>query len=178
VLDVGIGTASALCENANAVRDRGLEVVGVDYEERYVNFARKKILNDGLASNVRVIRASVYDDDLGERVGGKKFDAVYFSGSISLMPDPAEALRVAARLLRPGGRIYVTQTFQNRSFPLLSTVKPLLKYLTTIDFGQLIFQREILDVAKRAGLGVEENAPIPGSVDNRWQTARLLVLAP
>lgn len=37
---------------------------------------------------------------------------MYFSGSFSLMPDPAAALRVAQGLLKPGGLIYITQTFQ------------------------------------------------------------------
>lgn len=57
-------------------------------------------------------------------------------------------------------------------------MKPALKYLTTIDFGKLIFQKDILAIVARAGMLVKENRPIPGSVDNRWQTARLLVVEP
>jgi len=35
---------------------------------------------------------------------------------------------------------------------------------------------EIAEIAERAGLHVIEDAPVPGSIDTRWQTARLVVL--
>lgn len=46
--------------------------------------------------------------------GDARFDAAYFSGSLTLMPDPPAALRAAASMLKESGRVYVTQTFQNR----------------------------------------------------------------
>ena len=180
VLDVGIGTASALARNARTVRALRLRIVGVDYEQKYVSYSRGVLFRCGLKDSVRTICASIYDKDLSVKTGAKSspFDVVYFSGSISLMPDPSEALRAAAKLLRPGGRIYITQTFQNRDFPLLSVAKPLLKYLTTVDFGRLIFQREMLAFVEGAGMRVLENKVISGSVENRWQSARMLVLTP
>ena len=45
--------------------------------------------------------ADIYDWDLPHQLG--KFDAGYFSGSISLMPDPLAALKVMAEMLKPGG---------------------------------------------------------------------------
>ena len=112
-------------------------------------------------------------------VGEEPFDAVYFSGSISLMPDPAEALRVCAKLLRPkSGRIVITQTFQNRSVFCFHRIKPLLKYITTIDFGQLVFHREIKKIIEQADMKIVENKPIRDSIDNMWQTARMIVLKP
>ena len=35
---------------------------------------------------------------------------------------------------------------------------------------------EIAQIAEKAGLHVIEDAPVPGSIDTRWQTARLVVL--
>ncbi len=39
------------------------------------------------------------------------------------MPDPVEALQATARLLKAGGKIYVTQTFQRRGAFLLASIK-------------------------------------------------------
>jgi hypothetical protein len=48
------------------------------------------------------------------------------------------ALTAVKPLLQPNGKIYVTQTYQRYTPPLLPYLKPLLKYVTTIDFRQLI----------------------------------------
>lgn len=63
-----------------------------------------------------------------------------------IMPDPVAALVHVAGLLKPGGQIYVTQTFEKEYNAVLSTVKPLLKYLLTIDFGKVTYEK---DVCKR-----------------------------
>ena len=95
------------------------------------------------------------------------------------MPDPAEALRVCAKLLRPkSGRIVITQTFQNRSMFCFHRIKPLLKYITTIDFGQLVFHHEIQKIIEQADINIVEDNPIRDSIDNMWQTARMIVLKP
>ena len=92
------------------------------------------------------------------------------------MPDPPAALRVAVGLLKPGGRVYVTQTFQRKTVPGLALLKPLLYYLTTIDFGRLTFEREVEDIVRRSGLTLEEKSLIAGSVDNAYQAAFVLVI--
>ena len=55
--------------------------------------------------------------NLGDSVKDGFFDVAYFSGSISLMPEPHNALLNVAKLLKPGGRIIITQTFQNKPRP-------------------------------------------------------------
>jgi ubiquinone/menaquinone biosynthesis C-methylase UbiE len=179
VLDIGIGTASALCENASIVKEKRLNIMGVDYEKRYVEYSKGVIKDSGLEDRVRTVHASVYDPELKKLLGEESFDRVYFSGSISLMPDPAEALRVCAKLLRhKSGRIVITQTFQNRSFFCFHRIKPLLKYITTIDFGQLVFHRDIKNIIDKANMKIVYDRPISGSIDNMWQTARMIVLEP
>ena len=75
VLDVGIGTGSALCTPANAalVATKRLKIVGIDYEERYIAKARAVAANAGLSEALKVHCASVYDSALPEMVG-KDFD--------------------------------------------------------------------------------------------------------
>ncbi len=94
------------------------------------------------------------------------------------MPDPPEALRVASRLCKKNAPIYITQTFQLKPSPVMSVVKPLLKYLTTIDFGQLTTLERLDSIINEAGFRVERNVVIKDSVQNRWQSTRLVVAVP
>jgi ubiquinone/menaquinone biosynthesis C-methylase UbiE len=122
---------------------------------------------------------SIYADDLRAATGGgAPYDAAYFSGSLTLMPDPPAALRAAAALLREGGLIYVTQTFQNKPAPLMAVLKPLLRWVTTVDFGRLTLYAQAAQIVADAGMEIIEDAPVPGSIDTSAQTARLLVLRP
>ena len=181
VLDVGIGTASALAANARAVKEKGLRFVGVDYDEAYIERAKQVVEGAGLEKSVDLYCRSIFDAGLGKellRADGRSFDAVYFSGSISLMPEPARALKLCSEMLAPGGRIYITQTFQKRNVPFGSVVKPLLKYITTIDFGQLTFEADLQRILAAAGMKVEHDEVIRDSVDNYFQAARIIVLDP
>ena len=184
VLDVGIGTATALAANSELVVAKKLRLVGVDYEKAYIKRAGTVLKEHGLQNQVKVVHASVYDKTLGELVGGGLFDIVYFSGSISLMPDPPCALTQSAKLLKAGGLIYVTQTFYNRNVftkvlgPALAVVKPLMFYVTTIDFGKATYEDHVLEYVRKAKMEVVENKPIPGDINTIFQTARLLILRP
>ena len=92
------------------------------------------------------------------------------------MPDPPAALKCAAAMLVDGGLIYVTQTFQNRPSPIMERVKPLLRRFTSVDFGRVTYYKEVAEIARKAGMTIVEDAPVPGSIDNANQKARLIVL--
>mmetsp|Transcript_16353 Transcript_16353/g.26641 ORF Transcript_16353/g.26641 Transcript_16353/m.26641 type:complete len:238 (+) Transcript_16353:61-774(+) len=182
VLDVGIGTGSALLRNKEGILGKDLRFVGVDYDQGYVQTAEKQVQEAGLGDRIQVYCKSIFDADLGKTVGEDLFDAAYFSGSWTLMPNPVQALRIAASFVKPQGRIYVTQTFQKANTPVLGLIKPMLKYVTTIDFGPLHYERHLAEYLKEAErlvngekLVVEENIVVPGSIDNSYQSARLIV---
>ena len=78
--------------------------------------------------------------------------------------------------VRPGGRIYVTQTYQKRAAPVMRVVKPLLRYVTTIDFGRLTSTAEAERIFRESELELVEHASIAGSVDTVFQTAFRTVL--
>ena len=144
LLDIGIGTATALRNNKSIVDAKDLRVAGVDYDARYVKAAERRVAQDAkLRDRVSVVCASVYDGPVLAALRPKGgFDAAYFSGSLTLMPDPVEALQAVAAVVRPGGRVYVTQTYQKRAAPVMRVVKPLLRYVTTVDFGRLTSTEE------------------------------------
>jgi len=150
VLDVGIGTAGALLANADLVEGRGLRVTGIDIDADYIERARRRLAASPLADRVDVRLESVYDHQ------GGAYDAVYFSASFMLLPDPERALRHCSTLLKPGGRIYFTQTVQEQPARWMEVLKPLLRRLTTIDFGRVTYEDAFRAQIRAAGLELEE----------------------
>ena len=93
VLDVGAGEGVLL----DALRRRGREAVGLERDSR---------------------RADVWDEPL-ERLEGE-WAAVVFWHSLEHLPEPRDAIREAARLLRPGGVVVIavpnSDSLQARAF--------------------------------------------------------------
>ncbi|KAG3228007.1 hypothetical protein PC129_g1487 [Phytophthora cactorum] len=172
-LDVGIGTGLALINNGDLLKVKGITVDGVDYDEDYVVRCRALLKESQLTSHVQVHHASIYDYQ------GGSYDAVYFSSSLMLMPDAVKALQHCVSMLKPGtGKVYVTQTIQTSHSKLVEIGKPLLKFLTTIDFGTVTYEEDLLNTFKKAGLTLQEHVPISGSTMASTRSFRLFVLEP
>ena len=179
MLDIGIGTATALAENKDIVLAKRLVIVGIDYESVYIKKAAQVVTNADIDHLVKVNCKSIYEPALRSVfTGAARFDCAYFSGSLTLMPDPPAALKCAAAMIVPGGCIYVTQTFQNQPSPMTERIKPLLRRFTSVDFGRVTYYSEVAEIARKAGMEIVEDGPVPGSIDNATQTARLIVLKP
>lgn len=159
LLDVGIGTAGALVKNKNAIIQKNLSIYGVDVSSQYVEAARRAVLSEKLEEHVHVARESIYNIPsiqtwLKQYSEKAVVDAVYFSGSFSLLPDPLEALNAAQQLVNPGGTIYITQTYASSSTRMGAITKPLIKYFTTIDFGQLVSNEKVMNVFEASNLTI------------------------
>ena len=162
LLDVGIGTGGALVRNAGLVKERNLRIVGVDIDSAYLRRCRKLVAEAGLARHVVPMLQSIYDHR------GGPYDAIYFSASFMLLPDPVGALRHAAQMLSHGGRVYFTQTIHTKRAPVMEKVKPMLHRLTTIHFGRVTYEQELVDVVRRAGLHLHEWRNLGGARDLRF----------
>ncbi|MEV6959871.1 class I SAM-dependent methyltransferase [Streptomyces sp. NPDC051207] len=95
---------------------RGARTTGLDFSSASVAAARD--IADKAGLEVGYVQANVYDavDALGER----RFDVVYTGkGALCYLPDLDRWADVAARLLRPGGRLYVAEFH-----PVLSALGP------------------------------------------------------
>lgn len=150
LLDVGIGTGGALIANARLVREKHLRVHGIDVDRAYVQRCRRAIRAAGLEAQVHVVLEPV------EQHLGGPYDAVYFSGSLMLLPEPVAALRHVCTLLAPDGLVYSTQTFEHRPSVLAARVKPLLRFLTTIDFGRVTYEGDFRRSVADAGADLVE----------------------
>jgi SAM-dependent methyltransferase len=150
LLDVGIGTGGALARNAATVRSKDLHVTGLDIDADYHARCVAEIARAGLTAQVTPLLESVYDHR------GGPYDAAYFSASLMLLPDPAAALRHVTGLLVPGGTLFATQTFHHRRSALRERAKPLLRHLTTIEFGRITYEEDFRRVVADAGLHLTE----------------------
>lgn len=150
LLDVGIGTAGALLANADLVKRKGLRITGIDIDADYIERARSRLRDSPLSDSAEVHLESIYHHQ------GGPYDAVYFSASFMLLPEPERALRHCCALLKPGGRIFFTQTIQKQPTRWMEILKPMLKRFTSIDFGRVTYEREFKAQILAAGLELEE----------------------
>lgn len=100
VLDIGCGAGEDLGRLREAVGTEGA-VVGVDASAGMVARARDRVWDEGW-NNVHVVRG-----DAGRLPIEVPVDAVHAAMSLSAMPEQRAAVREAARILAPDGRLAV-----------------------------------------------------------------------
>jgi SAM-dependent methyltransferase len=84
----------------------GATVTGVDFSMAAVREATTLAQRAGLAERARFLCANVYDAP--DVLAGERFDVVYVSlGSLCWLPRIEGWAQVVARLLKPGGRLYL-----------------------------------------------------------------------
>lgn len=69
-----------------------------------------------------------------------------------LMPDQVKAINVAKQVLQKDGKIAFIMTINQRENRLLMRIKPLIYRLTSIDFGNVTYQRQFEEILKIGGL--------------------------
>jgi ubiquinone/menaquinone biosynthesis C-methylase UbiE len=155
VLDVGIGTGGAVARCAGLVRAKDLRITGVDIDHDYLARCAQVLSRAGLAEHVTPRLASVYDHR------GGPYDAVYFSASLMLLPDPVGAITWVAGQLAPDGQLFFTQTFEHRRSTLAEKIKPMIRHLTTIQFGRVTYEDDFRRVLDEAGVELVEFVTLP-----------------
>ncbi|MET9971881.1 class I SAM-dependent methyltransferase, partial [Streptomyces sp. NPDC006356] len=99
-----------------AFAQRGARAVGLDFSGASVAAANGIAEKAGL--DVTYVQANVYD--AVEALGRRRFDVVYTGkGALCYLPDLHRWAGVVARLLRPGGRLYLVEFH-----PLLNSLGP------------------------------------------------------
>jgi 2-polyprenyl-3-methyl-5-hydroxy-6-metoxy-1,4-benzoquinol methylase len=148
VLDVGCAAG----DTAEVLARRGCTVSGVDIDAEAAEPARA-VLEELVIANIDL-------DPLSQHFAAGSFDAIIFGDVLEHLVDPWAALRDAATLLRPGGRILV-------SIPNVAHASIRLALLTgrwdytdkgLLDRTHLRFftQDSVVDLLESAGLVVEE----------------------
>jgi S-adenosylmethionine-diacylgycerolhomoserine-N-methlytransferase len=120
VLEIGCGTGRNLV--AAAQRFPGASFFGVDVSTEMLASAIRAISRAGLASRVRVANADATRLDAAALFGTPRFDRVFISYSLSMIPDWQGAIDVAFSLLAPSGELRIVDFGgQERLPPLVRT---------------------------------------------------------
>ncbi len=110
-LDIGTGTG----QFAFYLAEQGFEVDGVDISEKMIVWAREKALQANLKIDFKTGDAEHLDFE------DNTFDVVVSRNLLWTLPDPARAIREWHRVLKPDGRIIVSDGFwQNQTWKHLS----------------------------------------------------------
>ena len=152
-LDIGCG-GGILSEGMAA---RGASVTGIDLAEKSLGVARLHLLESGLDVDYQQISA---EELAKERPAS--FDLVTCLEMLEHVPDPASVVRAAARLVKPGGKVFFSTLNRNPKSYLFAIVgaEYLLRLLPkgTHDFSRFITPSELSRYCREAGL--EPLAPV------------------
>ncbi|ETX30296.1 class I SAM-dependent methyltransferase [Roseivivax isoporae] len=109
VLELGVGTGLALPHYG---RDR--RVTGIDFSDEMLAKARARVSRDRLNQ----IDALLQMDARELTFPDESFDAVAAMHVISVVPEPRRVMAEIARVLRPGGRLVMTNHFSTDRGPM------------------------------------------------------------
>lgn len=116
VLDLGCGPGYFVEETARRVGPKG-RLYCLDIEPKSIARVKDKIKEEGL-NNVEAKVADAYSLPLPD----ESIDLVYLVTVLSEIPDRTRALKELHRVLRPKGRLSITELLPDPDYPLRRTV--------------------------------------------------------
>ncbi|PKM42508.1 MAG: bifunctional 3-demethylubiquinol 3-O-methyltransferase/2-polyprenyl-6-hydroxyphenol methylase [Gammaproteobacteria bacterium HGW-Gammaproteobacteria-1] len=151
VLDVGCG-GGILAESMAA---RGAHVTGIDMGEAPLEVAQLHKLESGVEVTYRRTTA----EQLATEMPGS-FDVVTCMEMLEHVPDPASVIAACARLVKPGGHVFLSTINRNPKAWLFAIVgaEYLLRLLPrgTHDFAKFIRPSELEQGIRQGGLVLKE----------------------
>jgi SAM-dependent methyltransferase len=159
VLDVGIGNGIMLETFHPLIKFKNLRITGIDIDAGYLKHCRELIQKHQLENHIDLWEGS--GEDYVACPEGC-FDYVLFSMSFMLFPDPRFILSRARSWLKPGGEVVFVQAMFRKRSRLVDLIKPKLKYLTTVDFGRAIYEKDFLALLHDNELAIKEDRVLQG----------------
>lgn len=105
VIEIGCGTALNLIRAARRYPDA--RYFGIDLSRMMLETAEAALARRGLAGRIRLALGDATDFDAKALLGESRFDRVFFSYSLSMIPPWQAALEHAAGLVAPGGSLHI-----------------------------------------------------------------------
>ncbi len=115
VLEIGCGTGRNLIAAAKAWPDA--RYFGIDISEAMLETARAKVAAAGLSDRITLAQGDATAFDAQALFGIARFDRIFQSYTLSMIPDWEGALREGAGKLAPGGRLDVVDFGQQEKLP-------------------------------------------------------------
>jgi 2-polyprenyl-6-hydroxyphenyl methylase/3-demethylubiquinone-9 3-methyltransferase len=151
VLDVGCG-GGLLSEGMAAM---GARVTGIDLSDKALGVARLHLLESGQQVDYRQIGAEELAD-----AQPASFDVVTCLEMLEHVPDPASTVRACARLVKPGGQVFLSTISRNPKAYLFAVIgaEYVLNLLPrgTHDYAKFLRPAELARFCREAGLSVGE----------------------
>ena len=154
VLDVGIGNGVMLKKFHQVIKSKKLKITGIDINKSYINHCDRLISNFHLEDHIEIFHESVEDYNASNK---KLFDFILFSMSFMLFNDQHLVLDKMKHCLKPGGEIIFFQTIFKERFRFMEFIKPKLKYITTIDFGKVTYERDFFALMNEKSMSISED---------------------
>jgi 2-polyprenyl-6-hydroxyphenyl methylase/3-demethylubiquinone-9 3-methyltransferase len=151
VIDVGCG-GGLLSEGMAAM---GAQVTGIDLSERALGIARLHLYESGHVVDYRLISAEAMAEESPSR-----FDLVTCLEMLEHVPDPASTVAACARLVKPGGQVFLSTINRNPKAYLLAVVGA--EYIFNLlprgthDYTRFLKPAELARLCRSAGLEVLE----------------------
>lgn len=151
VVDVGCGGGIL----AEAMAARGAQVTGIDLAEKSLKVARLHLFESGLSVDYRCVAV----EDLAA-AQPESFDVVTCMEMLEHVPDPASVVAACARLVKPGGQVFLSTLNRNPKSWLFAIVgaEYVLNMLPrgTHDWQRFIRPSELARMVREAGLEMTE----------------------
>ena len=151
VVDIGCG-GGILSESMAA---RGAQVTAIDMAEKPLKVAKLHLLESGLKVDYRLTTA----EGLAAAEPGQ-FDVVTCMEMLEHVPDPASTIAACARLVKPGGWVFLSTLNRNPKSYLFAILgaEYILKLLPrgTHDWARFIKPSELTRLTRDAGLDMAE----------------------
>jgi len=105
VLEIGCGTARNLV--AVAHRHPAAPLFGIDLSREMLDTARRRLDREGLAGRIRLAHADATRFDPAVLFGVPAFARIFFSYTLSMIPEWERALAQSVLWLQPGGELHI-----------------------------------------------------------------------
>jgi len=115
VLELGCGTGRNIILAAR--RYPGARFFGLDISAEMLETAAAAIAREGLSGRVALARGDATDFDAGAMFGVARFDRVFVSYSLSMIPGWEKTVSEALAALAPGGSLHVVDFGQQEGLP-------------------------------------------------------------
>lgn len=149
VLEVGVGTGLSLQHYKG-----DLQVTGIDFSNQMLAKARSKAQRLGLKQVVSLRQMDARTLEFPDN----SFDVIAAMHVLSVVPDPEQVMSEIARVLKPGGKVVITNHFV-RSHGVLAILERISAPFANIIGWHSDF--EIATVLQEPSLAIEEQKSLP-----------------
>ncbi|MBZ9675854.1 class I SAM-dependent methyltransferase [Mesorhizobium sp. ES1-1] len=115
VLELGCGTGRNLILAARRYPEA--RFFGLDISAEMLETARRAIDRAGLSARVTLARGDATDFDPNALYGLERFDRIFISYSLSMIPDWEKTVTAALAALAPGGSMHIADFGQQEGLP-------------------------------------------------------------